>query len=311
MGSAPKAPDPADTARQQRQENMWSSQYNTIGSNANQYTPYGSVTSAPGAKIPIYNEKGQITGYGTQWNQTTKLSPKEQAIFDQEQMSRLGLGKFANQQIGNLSTTLSKPFSSAGLPDWQFYGAGPNLRYEKSPTDRAAIEDAIMASHTRGQAPIRTAEDVQAAARGMGAPGSKYGYSTAQARGDVDAEAARNAYLASGDESRQATEAVNQTLQQIWNNKNLRVDQSNATRQGMFGERQQERNQIVNEIAALLGGGQVTVPQGQAFVGSQVNPFDWQSAVQNKYAQDMNSYQNRMTGLFGIGSAAMGMLPFA
>ena len=39
-------------------------------------------------------------------------------------------------------------------------------------------------------------------ARGMGAPGSEYGYATEQARGDTAGEQARQAYLASGEESR-------------------------------------------------------------------------------------------------------------
>lgn len=308
MGSAPKAPDPKETAAAQRDENIWTSQYNTIGANANQYNPYGSITSSPGAKIPIYDAKGKITGYANQWNQTTKLSPKEQAIFDQEQASRLGLGQFANQQIGQLKTTLGKPFSTAGLPQWQTYGQGPDLRYEKGPTDRAAIEDAMMQSYYRGVNPQQTAENTQLAARGMGAPGSKKYGSVQQGREDAAGEATRQAYLASGEESRNATNAVNQALQQIWNNANTRVDQSNAVRTGMFGERQQERNQIVNEIAALMGGGQVVVPQGQAYQGAQINPFDWNSAVQNKYAQDTANYQNKMTGLFGIGKGALSMM---
>lgn len=311
MGSAPKPPSPQEQAEAQRKENIWTSQYNTIGSNANQYNPYGSITSAPGAKIPIYDEKGKVVGYGTQWNQTTTLSPQEQKIFNMDQANRLGLGTFANQQIKTVSDVLGKPFNTKGLPDWQFYDQGPALRKDNAPTDRAAIEDAIMASTRRAVQPGWDAEDAQSAARGMGAPGSKYGYAKDQARGDVMTEAGRNAYLASGQESRAAQEAYNKVAQQMWLNENLRADQSNQNRQGMFGERQQERNQIVNEIAALMGGGQVVVPQGQAFQGSQVNPFDVAGAMDRNYQYQQNAYQNKMNGIFGLAGGALNLVqPF-
>lgn len=313
MGSAPKAPDPYKQAEAQRQENAYTSQYNTIGSNANQYTPYGTITNSPGAQIPIYDDKGNVTGYGTQWNQTTSLSPQEQAIFNQEQANRGSLQGFAGQQLSTLSNTLGKAFNTAGLPEWQLYEKGPELQQAKyEGTDRKAIEDAMMASTRRAVEPVNQAQDAQLAARGMGAPGSNAGYKIDQARGDVMSEAGRNAYLASGAESRAAAgesrnvaEFMNKILQQGWLNKNLKADQQNTVRGGMFGERQQERNQIVNELAALMGGGQVMVPQATAFQGSQTNPFDIAGAIQTKYSQDQQAYQNKQSGLFGLLGAGL------
>jgi hypothetical protein len=310
MGSAPKAPDPYKQQQQQRAENMWTSQYNTIGSNANQYTPYGSVTSSPGSKIPIYDAQGNISGYGTQWNQTTSLSPQEQAIFDQEEKTKLGMGTLANTELGNAQSTLSQPFNTAGLPDWQTYGAGPNLRNDQAPTDRAAIEDAMMKSYQRGVAPQQAAQDAQMAARGQ-APGGQMDYNTQTQRADALAEQTRQAYLASGQESRQAQTAYNQVAQAGWQNENLRADQQNQLRQSEFGERQQTRDQIVNEIAALTGGGQATVPQGQGFQGSQVNPFDVAGAQNQAYQTASQNYQNKLTGLFGIAGGLTKMInPF-
>jgi hypothetical protein len=319
MGKAPKAPDPYQQAAAQRQENTWTSQYNTIGQNANQITPYGTVSNAPGSKIPIYDQNGNVQGYGTQWNQTTTLSPQEQAIFNQEQNSRLGLGKFANQQIGTLSDVLGKPFNTEGLPSWQLYGQGPELRQaEYGGTDRAAIEDAMMQSYQRGIAPQQQAQDVQMAARGMGAPGSEMAYAVANQRADAAGEQTRQAYLASGEEARQQAgearlkqTAANQALQQAWINANARADQQNNVRQGQFGERQQTRNQIVNEIAALLGGSQVQIPQGQAFQGSAVNPFDIAGAQNQAYTNAMAAHQNKQSGLFGIAGGILSMInPF-
>ena len=174
-----------------------------------------------------------------------------------------------------------------------------------------------MASTRRGVEPQWEKENVQLAARGMGAPGSKMGYATDQARGDVMSEAGRQAFLASGAESREEAgearnkaEAANKYTQQDWMNKNTWADQANALRKDQWGERTGERNQILNELSVLAGNAPVTVPQGQAFQGSAVNPFDFNSAFQNKYAQDMAGYQNKQSGLFGIAKGILGMIPF-
>jgi hypothetical protein len=311
MGSAPKAPDPFKQAAAQRQENMWTSQYNTIGSNANQYTPYGSVTSSPGSKVPIYDEKGNVTGYGTQWNQTTSLSPQEQAIFDQEEKAKLQFGTLANQQLSNVSSTLANPFTTAGEQNWAAYGAAPDLRQDQAPTDRAAIEKAMMDSYTRGVQPQQSAEDAQMAARGMGSPGSKYGYNVSNQRSDAAAEQTRQAYLASGAESRSAQDAYNKVAQQTFLNKNAIADQSNWLRQAQTAEGEGVRTQNLNELSALMGGSQATIPSAPAFQGSQVNPFDIAGAINQQYQNKMTAYQNKMSGLFGIAGAGLQMLnPF-
>jgi len=318
MGSKPKAPDPYKQADAQRQENTWTSQYNTIGSNANQSTPYGDVTNSPGQQIPIYDAKGNITGYGTQWNQKTTLSPAQQAIFDQENNAKLGFGKLANQQLGMAKDILGRPIDTSGMVNWQQYEKAPDLTQANyQGTDRQAIEDAIMALTRRGAQPTWENQDVQLAARGMGAPGSKMAYATDQARGDVMTEAARQAYLASGQESRQqagearnVADASNKVTQQGWLNKNTWADQANALRQSQWGEKTGLRNQILNELSVLAGNAPATVPQAAGFQGSQVNPFDIAGAIQTKYGQDSANYQNMLNGLFGIGKSALGMFSF-
>ena len=318
MGSAPKPPDPYKMADAQRQENIWTSQYNTIGQNANQYTPYGNVTNTPGARIPIYDQHGKQTGWGTQWDQRTTLSPAQQAIFDEENKAKLGFGTLANQQLGMAKDVLGKPISTAHLPAWQQYEKAPALaqaNYEN--TDRAAIEKAMMDSYYRGVNPEYERQNAQMTARGMGAPGSEYGYATDLARGDAAGEQTRQAYLASGEESRQAAgearakaEGSNKVTQQGWLNKNTWADQINSLRGAMFGEDQGVRNQIINELSVLAGNAPTTVPQGQAFQGSATNPFDIGGAMQNEYQQKMANYQNKQSGLFGIGKALLGMIPF-
>jgi hypothetical protein len=309
MASQPKPVDPYKQADAQNQQNAYSAFYNSVSANANTNNPYGSTTSTVSGYIPYttYDAKGRPkTTQVPQFTQNTTLSPQQQALFDQENQIKLGMGGLANQQIGQLKSTLGTPFNTEGLADWQRYGEGPDLQYEKGGTDRAAIEKAMMDSYYRGVKPQQGAEDAQYAARGMGAPGSKYGYNVANQRGDAAAEQTRQAYLGSGQESRTAMEAVNKALQQNWNNANQRVDQSNAQRQAEFGERQQTRNQLVNEVSALMGGGQAVIPDAPSWQGGQVNPFDIAGAQNNAYNIASQNATNKNNAIFGALGSVMG-----
>jgi hypothetical protein len=68
-----------------------------------------------------------------------------------------------------------------------------------------------------------------------------------------------------------------------------------------------ERNQPLNEIAALMSGSQVSQPNFINTPQAQVAGTDYQGAVQNNYAGQMQAYQNKvsgqnamMGGLFGL-----------
>lgn len=68
-------------------------------------------------------------------------------------------------------------------------------------------------------------------------------------------------------------------------------------------EAQLERTIPLNEAIALATGGQsgyINTP------GSQVAPVDYTGLVNNKYNADVGNYQAGMSGLFGLGSAALG-----
>lgn len=68
-------------------------------------------------------------------------------------------------------------------------------------------------------------------------------------------------------------------------------------------EAQLERSIPLNEAIALMTGGQsgyINTP------GSQVAPVDYTGLVNNKYNADVQNYQSGMSGLFGLGSAALG-----
>lgn len=86
--------------------------------------------------------------------------------------------------------------------------------------------------------------------------------------------------------------------------------QNQARAQGMQ-ELFAQRNQPINEIAALLGGSQVTMPQFNAGPQTGVAGVDYTGLVNQKYQSELAASQSAMGGLFGLGSALLGAIPFS
>ncbi|MBX4950236.1 tail fiber domain-containing protein [Rhizobium binae] len=102
---APKAPDPTQTAAAQTATNVDTAIANAGLSHTNQYTPDGSL-------------EYKVTGYQTMKDQNGKsyqlptysayqsYSPENQAIYDQTQLTQLGLARLASDQTGKISSIL-------------------------------------------------------------------------------------------------------------------------------------------------------------------------------------------------------------
>lgn len=100
--SAPRAPDPMQTAQAQAGLNRDTAITQQELNMVNQTNPYGSVR---------YNQTGTTASGNPIWNQTTTFSPGQQAIFDQTQAAQTNLAELANQQSGMLQERLANPFS--------------------------------------------------------------------------------------------------------------------------------------------------------------------------------------------------------
>jgi hypothetical protein len=109
--SAPKPPDPRETAAASTSTNVGTAIANAFMQNANQVTPNGNLT---------YDQTGTFT-----WNDpytgksyeiprftaTQTLSPEQQAIKEQTDAAQKNLAGLANQQSGFLQDYMSKPFT--------------------------------------------------------------------------------------------------------------------------------------------------------------------------------------------------------
>jgi hypothetical protein len=158
----------------------------------------------------------------------------------------------------------------------------------------------MMDSYNRSVAPTETAQENSLAARGL-APGTT-GYSQYQmTRDDARAEQARQAYLASGNESRAAQAAYNDVGTQRFNMQQSANSYLNNLRGAQMQEAYQTRSQPLNEISALMSGSQATIPQFQAFQGSPVQASNIGQYISSNYQNQAQQAAATNAGLFGLG----------
>lgn len=113
---------------------------------------------------------------------------------------------------------------------------------------------------------------------------------------------------------RPGTAAWDSEMTRLTNSNTDQMNQLALTgRQQAFSEALAQRNQPINEITALLSGSQVSNPaqMGAATPQTSVGGVDYTGLVNQKYQSEMANYQSGMGGLFGLGSALIGALPFS
>lgn len=276
----PAAPDPVQLAQAQGAANTATAQEQQRLNLINSSGPQGSVRyvadpSAPGG-----------------FRQVTTLSPQEQAAYDQERNVYNQSLQTAGQQIGRVSDALGQPLNTQGLPELQGYDPATAQRYE----------DAAYQAATRRLDPqfgkLERGLDAKLAAQGL----SENSTATRNLREDFSRDrtdayaAAQNAALQQGLQSGLATNTFN----------------NQARGQGLQ-ERAYVQNQPLNQLSALLGMGQVGMPQGIQYTPTAVGQTDVIGANALSLNQQNQNYQARMNqgsgllgGLFSLGTAGIG-----
>lgn len=290
-----------------------------------------------------------------QWEQTTTLSPEQQKLHDQQMQLGAGMNDLAIGQVGRVTDTLGRPISADGnqpivgsynttQSPTTFGQTAGKIQYNVGPTDftadRQAVTDATMARFRPQLDMDQNALDAKLANQGIALGSSAYGDAQAGAgRNRNDAYAA--AILAGANE--QNTLFNQKVTQGNFNNSAQNQDFAQQQSRGMFdmqgtqannatnealatfgntaaGQQLQQqlalRNQPINEVGALMNGGQVTMPQFQAYHAAQVSDTPIGQYMYNSANIDQSNYQaqqqrdmattNAMIGgLAGIGSAGM------
>jgi len=123
------------------------------------------------------------------------------------------------------------------------------------------------------------------------------------------------------DEASLRTTLKNKGIQEgseAWNSEMTRFSQSKndaynqlmlSGRSQAFGEALTQRQEPINEITGLMSGSQIANPahMSSATPQSGVANVDYTGLVNQKFKSQMDAYQGAMGGLFGMGTAAIGL----
>ena len=242
MGKMPDPPDPWATAGAQSAADMFKGAWDFTNKNISEYTPYGSKTYEKSGTNKVYDPFTRQYIDVPTYSSHVNLSAAEQDILNKNTAMRGNIGDIGVQQSARLLDHLGRPINTEGLQGWNAgpqaaklatgfgdagqvqstFGdagsiqksiAGQDIRQDQAPTDRQAVEQAMMSRWEQDASRENAQQEATMAARGM-SPGGQ-GYSDmqdAQARARTDAGG--QAFLASGAESRAAQDAYNQAAQQ-------------------------------------------------------------------------------------------------
>lgn len=254
--SAPKAPDPYQTAAAQSGMNRDTAISQQMLNMTGQFGPTGSTTYQQDGWITLTDAQGKQYQI-PKMNQYTKLSENQQGIFDATEAAQGNIANLAKQQSAALGQSLSTPFSynNQDAENWAYDLASPRI-LEQQKQNQQALESRLVNSGIR---PGTTAWDREMA---------------------------------------RMTNANTDQMNQL----------ALTGREQAFNEQLAGRNQNVNELSALMSGGQVGNPNamyGGATPQAQVAGVDYTGLVNNNYNQQMQQYNAKMGGLSGtLGAGA-------
>lgn len=338
---APPSPDPYATARAQTGSNVSTAVANTVLGNANETGPLGTVrykqngsyklsepvldrdgkptttrrwvpdASAPGdappdpygggggmlnsgagpATNPMYGggnwveEAAMIDREIPQWERIVEMSPEQKELYDRQVGVQKNLLDFAGSQTRRLQDTLGNPLSFDDIP---------NYNIDDFSGDRTKVENAMYERLNpqieRERNNLENQLVNQGFTRGTEAFKNELDSSNRQAN-----DARLGVIMAGGQEqSRMAALAATQ-------------------RERAIQERMALRNAPINEISALLGQSQVSMPQFAPYqagniANTPVGDYVYRSADidQKNYQAQMQQQAATTGGMFGLGSALIG-----
>lgn len=232
-----------------------------------------------------------------QFTETTTLSPQQQAIFDQQQATQGTTARAAGQIAGNINTS---PLDFSGAPAMPS-GADQNAQLQN-------VQNALYARQSQYLDPQFTKQQDQLNTQlaNQGFQSGDAGVSNSAGTGAQDSfnMAKQKAYADARDS------AIAGSSAQLAQNSNTAL----AQRQQAISETLAQRNQPINELAALGGGGSMGMPSFPSTGGTQGIPgADYLGAAgaQNNanlqnFGIQAGQYNSQLGGLLGLlGSGAM------
>ena len=298
---APKTPDYAGAATATAEGNKAAALTTGALNRPTQITPTGSQTwSLKEGADPNNPQPGD-------WIATTSYSPEQQKLYEGQTSAQQGLVDTANVGVGGL----------AGLGVGQGLGeVAPSFTGDVSKTadqfsaDRQAIADAMYANQTKylGDQFARDDESLRSQLLSRGLTEGSAGYENAlrdqqRTQNDAYGTAANNATMQSAQMQKLMQDAL----------LNSATTQQNLYTQGLAGAAT-EQNQPLNQILALMGGGQVSDPKLQGYGQyGQYQGADMLGAAQSRYNSGLAGAQfnNQVNSQNMQDLAQMGMALFS
>lgn len=262
--------------------------------------PWNDLASVGGGRW--VEEAATTTRDIPQWERITTLSPEQQALYDRQTAVQKNLLDLANTQSTRLQGLLASPLSFDDIPDYT-QGALQRVLADDGSAGRARVEQALFdrvnPQLDRDRAALENNLVNQGFTRGSEAFNSEMD-SANRATND-----ARLAITAAGGQE--------QSLQQALAMAQLQA--AGSQRERAIQERMALRNAPINEISALLGSSQVSMPQFTPFqagtiANTPVGDYVYRSAdiAQKNYQAEMQANAATKGGLFSLGGAALGGL---
>lgn len=267
----PPAPDYAKAAQETAQGNLEAAGYATKANRINQFTPYGSLTYT---YKPELDAQGKETGGG--WSQQLDLTPEAQSALDEQLALNRKYGEVANIGFDKARQIFENPeLDMSGLPQ---------RAIDVGQTAQQAIMSRLQPQLAQQDEALRTRLANQGIALGSDAYGKEIAAQSQRAN-DLQLQA--------------ALQGIN-------------LDQAN--RASALQEQAYMQDRPLNLINALRSGNQVNAPQFQGFAQQATTPgANMLGASQAQYKAQMDAYNadqaeqgGMMSGLFGIGGAALG-----
>lgn len=295
---APTPPDPRQVAGAQTAQNIGTAIAQGGLNNVNQVTPWGNLSwSQSGTQKWTDPNTGKVHKIPN-YTATTSLSRAGQKMLGFGNKAGINFAKLGANLSGRLGDILGKPLDAGGLPDSQ-KAANRYLNRDYG-RQRTRVEEALLSRVEPGFE--RDMEGLRSQLIGQGITEGSEAWDRAMGRlGEQRNDARFQAVLAGGTEqSRLAGLARDQATF------------AGQNRDRALSEMLTLRSAPVNEVTALMSGGQV---QGPSFVPTnpaQIANVDRAGLEMANYGQRMQAWQQQMAnrgnlfgGLLGLGSGAL------
>lgn len=259
MSSAPKAPDPYQTAAAQTQSNQQTAAYNAALNRVSTYTPYGNQ---------VYSQTGTDSTGAPTWRSDISLAPEAQQQLDNELKQNNAISGLSQNLTDQIGSSINTPMSDQATSN----DAARNAYYSKA----TAFLDPQYNNMQN---------DLNATLANKGVVEGSEAYNRAQ------------------DElGRQRTLAYNTAS-------NDAITQGQTAQQQALANAITLKNQPINQLSAIRGGTQIQNPSFPTTPGSSAAGTDISGLINQNYQNKLSAYNNSMSGLFGLGSAAIGLIP--